>query len=314
MKKIHFIETIVCVLMLSCVSAQKTASYYAAAEALPYVKNSRDTQLKQTDIVPLILSHFENSERRPKALVINYDGCRIDLLPFLDAETSAVFSNASDGGFYLMFTGGEDGCLQNTRTAPGFTTQFTGKWALEEGGHGVFNNGLLKKDEPRTHFVRLAEKGYVTAFHFLWGAYRSIFANDRRYAEKNGLPVEWNRCRPKGEARKNPDEALMREVIDRLSVEGEGEVDFLTCIFENTDLAGHHYGFSPDEERYREALLEIDGYARKIIETVKNRSTYASEDWLILISTDHGGRNLTHGAQSVYERTIWISSNRPLQR
>ena len=164
MKKIHFIETIVCVLMLSCVSAQKTASYYAAAEALPYVKNSRDTQLKQTDIVPLILSHFENSERRPKALVINYDGCRIDLLPFLDAETSAVFSNASDGGFYLMFTGGEDGCLQNTRTAPGFTTQFTGKWALEEGGHGVFNNGLLKKDEPRTHFVRLAEKGYATAF------------------------------------------------------------------------------------------------------------------------------------------------------
>ena len=90
----------------------------------------------------------------------------------------------------------------------------------------------------------------------------------------------------------------MREVISRLSVEGEGEVDFLTCIFESTDLAGHRYGFSPEEERYREALLKIDGYAQKI--------------WLILISTDHGGRNLTHGAQSVYERTIWISSNRPL--
>ena len=238
MKKILFTGAALCALLLSCVSAQKADSYYTAAERLPYLKNGRTALLKQTDIVPLILNHFETAGRRPKAVVINYDGCRVDLLPFLDAETSAVFSNASQGGLYLMFTGGEEGCLQNTRTAPGFTTQFTGKWALEEGGHGVFNNGLLKKDEPRTHFVRLAEKGYATAFHFLWGAYGSIFANDRRYAEKNGLPVEWNRCRPKGEARKNPDEALMREVISRLSVEGEGEVDFLTCIFENTDLAG----------------------------------------------------------------------------
>ena len=314
MKKILFTGAALCALLLSCVSAQKTDSYYTAAERLPYLKNGRTALLKQTDIVPLILNHFESAGRRPKAVIINYDGCRVDLLPFLDAETSAVFSNASQGGLYLMFTGGEEGCLQNTRTAPGFTTQFTGKWALEEGGHGVFNNGLLKKDEPRTHFILLAEKGYATAFHFLWGAYPSILAEDRRYAEENGLPVEWNRCRPKGEARKNPDEALMREVISRLSVEGEGEVDFLTCIFESTDLAGHRYGFSPEEERYREALLKIDGYAQKIIETVRNRSSFASEKWLILITTDHGGRNLTHGAQTVYERTIWISSNRPLQK
>ena len=149
MKKILFTGAALCALLLSCVSAQKTDSYYTAAERLPYLKNGRTALLKQTDIVPLILNHFETAGRRPKAVVINYDGCRIDLLPFLDAETSAVFSNASDGGLYLMFTGGEEGCLQNTRTAPGFTTQFTGKWALEEGGHGVFNNGLLKKDEPR---------------------------------------------------------------------------------------------------------------------------------------------------------------------
>lgn len=270
--------------------------------------------LAQIDIVPFVMKHFTERKtgdlRRPKAVVINYDGCRTDMLSLLSTETSAVFSNAAEGGLYLMYTGGESGLIQNTRTAPGFTTQFTGAWARGKSGHGVFNNGLIKKDEPRTHLVRLAEKGFRTAFHFLWGAYRTIFSADREYCRENNLSVEWNRCRPPVEMRDNPDEALFTEVVERISREGKNEVDFLTCIFENTDLAGHHHGFSPESKVYRQALLEIDSYAVRILKAIKNRTTYADEDWLILISSDHGGLRLTHGGQSVYERTVWVSSNK----
>lgn len=308
---------IFCLLMMtagSCVTARQTEAYYGKIEESAYLRNDRNSMLAQIDIVPFVINHFTEREtgdsRRPKAVVINYDGCRADMLTLLSPETSAVFSNAAEGGLYLMYTGGEGDRIQNTRTAPGFTTQFTGEWARGESGHGVFNNGLIKKDEPRTHLVRLAEKGFRTAFHFLWGAYRTIFSSDRKYCRENNLPVEWNRCRPPVEMRDNPDEALFTEVIERISREGKDEVDFLTCIFENTDLAGHHYGFSPESDPYRQALFEIDSYAVRIINAIKNRTTYADEDWLILISTDHGGLRLTHGGQSVYERTVWVSSNK----
>lgn len=308
---------IFCLLMMTaggCVTAKQTEAYYKKIEESAFLRNGRESMLSQIDIVPFVINHFTEREtgdsRRPKAVVINYDGCRADMLTLLSPETSAVFSNAAEGGLYLMYTGGEGDRIQNTRTAPGFTTQFTGEWARGESGHGVFNNGLIKKDEPRTHLVLLAEKGYRTAFHFLWGAYRTIFSSDRKYCRENNLPVEWNRCRPPVEMRDNPDEALFTEVIERISREGKDEVDFLTCIFENTDLAGHHYGFSPESDPYRQALFEIDSYAVRIINAIKNRTTYADEDWLILISTDHGGLRLTHGGQSVYERTVWVSSNK----
>lgn len=73
---------------------------------------------------------------------------------------------------------------------------------------------------------------------------------------------------------------------------------------------GHYHGFSPESQPYREAFFEMDAYAARILKAVKNRSTYGQEDWLILISTDHGGLRLTHGGQSVYERTVWVSSNK----
>lgn len=315
MKNLRYGFFVVVMLVSGCLSVtEREKIYYGEVENLPYLINNRESQLAQTDIVPFVMKHFSERAtgdlRRPKAIVINYDGCRADMLSFLSPEDSAVFSNASEGGLYLMYTGGEGNLIQNTRTAPGFTTQFTGAWAKGESGHGVFNNGLIKKDAPRTHLVLLAERGFRTAFHFLWGAYRMIFSSDREYCRKNKLPVEWNRCRPPAEMRDNPDEALFAEVIERISREGKNEVDFLTCIFENTDLAGHHYGFSPESQVYREALSEIDSFAARIIRAIKNRRTYEKEDWLILISSDHGGLRLTHGGQSVYERTVWISSNK----
>jgi hypothetical protein len=43
---------------------------------------------------------------------------------------------------------------------------------------------------------------------------------------------------------------------------------------------------------------------------VKARAAYAAEDWLILISADHGGTFSGHGAQFAGERQIFLAANR----
>ena len=41
-------------------------------------------------------------------------------------------------------------------------------------------------------------------------------------------------------------------------------------------------------------------------------SAAGSEDWLIVITTDHGGIETWHGGQTLEERSTWIVCNKPI--
>lgn len=49
-----------------------------------------------------------------------------------------------------------------------------------------------------------------------------------------------------------------------------------------------------------------------IIASIEARKTYAAEDWLILITTDHGGVGGGHGGSSFEERMTFIISNKTI--
>lgn len=51
----------------------------------------------------------------------------------------------------------------------------------------------------------------------------------------------------------------------------------------------------------------------EIIKTIEARSTYAQEDWLIIISTDHGGTGTSHGGQTPFERMTWLACNKAVE-
>ena len=51
--------------------------------------------------------------------------------------------------------------------------------------------------------------------------------------------------------------------------------------------------------RCRHALEEVLSY-------------FQSEDWLIVITTDHGGIETWHGGQTLEERSTWIVCNKPI--
>jgi arylsulfatase A-like enzyme len=65
-------------------------------------------------------------------------------------------------------------------------------------------------------------------------------------------------------------------------------------------------GFSPTVPEYVEALEVVDAQIGQMVDAVRARPTFEQEDWLIVLTTDHGGMGKGHGPQGDEERTIFI--------
>ncbi|MCQ2463451.1 MAG: alkaline phosphatase family protein [Clostridia bacterium] len=85
--------------------------------------------------------------------------------------------------------------------------------------------------------------------------------------------------------------------------------DFIFSIFEFCDHVGHDTGFNLRNPDYTGAFADAEADAMQIIAAIEARETYETEDWLILITSDHGGYNSAHGAMSIQERMTFIASN-----
>ena len=72
----------------------------------------------------------------------------------------------------------------------------------------------------------------------------------------------------------------------------------------NIDEVGHATSsLSPE---YRAAIEAADVQVGELVKALKRRAAYAEEDWLILMSTDHGrSDDGGHGGPSSQERTIF---------
>ena len=82
-------------------------------------------------------------------------------------------------------------------------------------------------------------------------------------------------------------------------------LDVMTVYFDAVDLQGHSNGFSPNNPSYITAIQTVDAQVGVVINALKSRPNYANEDWLILVTTDHGGTGTGHGGNSNEERHIW---------
>lgn len=82
--------------------------------------------------------------------------------------------------------------------------------------------------------------------------------------------------------------------------------------FDDCDSQGHNGaagGFVLTNELYINALRGIDGYVKGLLEAVKARPTYMDEDWLVVVTTDHGGDKDGHGGYSYEMQNSFIILN-----
>ena len=53
-----------------------------------------------------------------------------------------------------------------------------------------------------------------------------------------------------------------------------------------------------------------DTLAYATLKAIESRETYETEDWLIVVTSDHGGKGTGHGKESIQERMTFIVTNK----
>jgi predicted AlkP superfamily pyrophosphatase or phosphodiesterase len=233
-----------------------------------------------------------------KVLVIGLDGVRVDVLA--EAQTPSLDSLIAEGTFSAAALTGEP-----TVSGPGWSSMLTGVWPAKHGVHG--NNFTGNAYDAYPDFLTRLERmdsSYSTFAVVDWPPLGST---------ESGGPLLSHAIDTKHTF--NGDE-LGYDVTDSLSavvatqfLENEA-VDAAFVYFGDIDVVGHETGSLSDE--YRAAIEAADRQVGALLEAVRRRPTYDRENWLILVSTDHGRRDDGgHGGLSDKERTIFYLAAGP---
>lgn len=272
-------------------------------------ENTIETATPQTALYDIVNDHFNadlpEGKTEKKAIIIGYDGCRADILAEKQ-DNGAINALLKDGGsIELAYCGGvnyPEKNTQDTSTAPGWCSILTGEWADV---HGITGNDITKSLDTKTLLTTLTENGTIDSSAFLtrWKGHFSrdnaTYLTEKDYCEKNGIDVDFTLCKNDGKTH----ETAIAEVS------AEDCADFVFMIYEHTDSTGHNKGFTFNNPAYKQAFLDMDQCALEVINTIKNRETYETEDWLIIVTSDHGGINTDHGGESIQERFTFIVTN-----
>ncbi len=274
-------------------------------------ENTIEAAYPQTDLYEIITAHFRSElsegKTEKKVALIGYDGCRADILAEVQAENSAIgYLLANGASINLLYCGGVNYPAENTQatsTAPGWCSILTGAWADE---HGITGNGITKELEPKTLMTSLIEEDVIdnAAFITRWKGHfvndNATYNTEKAYCEENGIDVDFSHCSDN----KGVHEYAIEEVAS------EDCADFVFAIYENTDSAGHNYGFSFNNPLYKNGFRAEEEYGYALIKAIEERETYGTEDWLIIVTSDHGGFGTGHGGPALQERMTFAVMNR----
>jgi len=321
---IGFFESIIVIIVVLFGMGQfvpVVGDYLTQLDRMDIYANQARCSVPATIVYDVIWEHFEAARddgKAPKALVIAYDGARADALVNMVEGASGILALQEGGGkVYNMYVGGPSRIrpsqIQGTDTAQGFAAMLTGVWAQSIGGrpgNGVTHNGVRKpKDAPPILFNALLEAELVesTSFIVSWNGHFGTHTNptyiyDVEYAVANSLNAQYITA---------ANDAATR--LETLAAIGDPNgPDLIFNILEHVDSAGHGSGFGNYSPRYVEAFRTSDRYGLDFINAVHERPSYANEDWLILIVSDHGGIATGHGPQFAIIRQVFVAANKDM--
>lgn len=253
-----------------------------------------------------------------KAVYIIIDGVPADQIERLHPE--AIFDIAGKKGYARAYTGGEPGAYTETPTisAIGYTNLLTATWFNK---HNVGGNDNLNPNYNYWTIFRIAKeqkKPFKTGLYSSWTDNRTVLIGEGK-PETGNLSIDYVADGFDHDQARFPHKDLELHVFDYDEATAKAAAesirrdapDMSWVYLWYTDDAGHYKG---NGEFFDEYVHKADKQVAEIWEAVKYRQKKFGEDWMVVVTTDHGRTDdgYNHGGQSERERTTWISTNVPV--
>lgn len=267
-------------------------------------------------IIACLTSACGQEEKTRKTVFILLDGIPADVLevtntPFLD-------DIAAEGGYTRAYVGGEKGGESESPTisAVGYNSLLTGVWANK---HNVWGNSIKDPNYDYWSIFRIAKHvnpELQTAIFSTWLDNRTKLIGEGLDATEN-LQMDYSFDGFELDTVRFPHDDERQYILDIDNLVTEETAQFILTeapdlswvYLEYTDDMGHKYGDSPQMTK---AVEIADAQVGRIWNVLKKREEDHNEEWMIVITTDHGRTAETgkgHGGQSDRERTTWIVTN-----
>ncbi len=241
-------------------------------------------------ILLLLTSLSTQVDAARKAILVGIDGLQYEKIQSLNTP------NFNRLTLKKAYTGGVkgDASEQVTSSGPGWSTILTGVW---DNKHLITSNssGLANPKFPSIFkHIHNVNPNLTQASIQHWATPNTTyFKNDVTVVDRieNGLSDA------------NVTQAAIEEI-------NKG-TDFIFMHLDDPDGVGHSSGFGA---AYNKSILTADKQLGQIIDAIEASQTSTDNEWLLLVTTDHG-RDLTghgHGNQTTQEKTIFIGSNQTL--
>jgi arylsulfatase A-like enzyme len=234
----------------------------------------------------------------PKVLVIGVDGVRPDVLaevptPNLDAlMAEGTYTDEARTGLPSV-------------SGPGWSSFLNGVWPEK---HGVTNNDFTGKrydlypdfltriEQVRPELGTFAVADWLPLVQADDGAPTISDAVDVKHV-LDGYELGWPEA----------DSVATALAVTHLET---ADPDALFVYLGNPDETSHQTGSIGGE--YRDAIALSDRHIGLLMAAVRARPSYEAEDWLVVVSTDHGRtEDGGHGGDTPEERTIFLLVSGP---
>ncbi len=226
-----------------------------------------------------------------KVLIFGIDGCRPDALEH--AFTPNLDQLRAEGVYH-------DGVqvTDTTWSGSGWSCILNGVWRDK---HGVANNAFTGKDYTTWPdlFTRIEEANPAleTVRLTSW----SLMYSQMTTGADTSLKLD-------------SDEETTDSAIQFLNSRNE-DPDAAFVYFLEVDKAGHSKGFHPTVPEYIQKIETVDTRIGSILASLKSRPDYDAEDWLIIVTSDHGGNYAGayngHGEDRPEDRTVFMIVSGP---
>lgn len=248
-----------------------------------------------------------------KTIFVIIDGVAYDVIQKLHLPN--LNHIAGKNGMAPTLVGGEKGgkTASPTISAVGYNTVLTGVWANK---HNVWDNNINAPNYSYPTIFKLYKDLHPEArigIFSSWLDNRTKLCGEAsgilRFDEHiDGLELDTLQFPHDKEKRymKRIDSAVTDAAAHAIR---NHPPDISWVYLEYTDDMGHAHG---DREPYYQAVQHADQLIGKLKDAIEYRQQQFKEDWLIIITTDHGRDAQTgkgHGGQSDREKAGWIVTN-----